>query len=79
MRSLDSCMHVALRDFSMPNGHDDDSDVQRVITRLLSEGRLRPIPDRRQRVERRQLGYGGRRADDIQRPVTTPPPREEPK
>jgi hypothetical protein len=29
---------------------------------------LRPIPDRRQRAERRYLGLGGRRADDLRLP-----------
>jgi hypothetical protein len=61
----------------MSTPHDDDPDIERVITRLLTEGRLQPIPDRRQRKERRHLGYGGRRADDIPRPMPSPPPRDD--
>jgi hypothetical protein len=38
------------------------------LAALIHTCYLRPIPDRRQRPERRYLGLGGRRADDLRLP-----------
>jgi hypothetical protein len=43
-----------------------DEYVDTLIASLLNSGRLRLIPDRRQRPERRTKANGGRRADDVQ-------------
>jgi hypothetical protein len=47
---------------------EQSSDLDDLLARLIAEGRIKLAPDRRTRVERRDLGYGGRRATDRPRP-----------
>lgn len=53
---------------------EQSSDLDALLARLIAEGRIKLAPDRRTCAERRDKGYGGRRATDRPRASSTPRP-----
>jgi hypothetical protein len=71
-------IRCSLRCYYMRMSGEQSSDLDALLARLIAEGRIRLVPDRRTRVERRDKGYGGRRATDRPRPPSTSQPAPDP-